>query len=296
MNHAPKSSPITYLAVIGTISLWALAYVAIRSAIEHFDPEALGFLRYLCASVAILPLYWLLVPQKRIPNGKQAVLLFITGSIGIGAYNILVNLGEVIVQASITGFVISLVPVVVALMAVVFLKERIHIVGWIGVLVALIGLIVIYIAQSNHHFEVNYGVIHLCMAVFCSAFYVMMQKPLLKHFKPLEIAAWCIWFATIAMAIWGPVAIAEVHTAPTSAILAVIFLGIGPGACAYALWSFALSHLKVSRAASMLYLVPFLTLLFSWLLLSEVPTWLGIVGGITALLGALMIVRAPKPN
>ncbi|WP_456477213.1 EamA family transporter [Oceanithermus sp.] len=83
-----------------------------------------------------------------------------------------------------------------------------------------------------------------------------------------------------------------------AATWSVIYLGLGPAALAYVLWTYALSRLPASRVTSFLYLSPALAIVIAWLWLGEWPSALSLVGGGIAVLGVLVTNlwgRAPAP-
>ena len=91
---------------------------------------------------------------------------------------------------------------------------------------------------------------------------------------------------------WGqPVrgGVEAVSFAPNGATAMVVYLGLFPAAVGYVLWARVLAVLPASKAATALFLVPPLSLLIAWAWLHEVPTLLGVVGGVLALTGVGLV-------
>jgi len=61
--------------------------------------------------------------------------------------------------------------------------------------------------------------------------------------------------------------------------------------CITTAWSYVLSKIPASRAASYLALIPVVALLISWLWLSETPVTSSLIGGGVVLLGVLLVNR-----
>jgi drug/metabolite transporter (DMT)-like permease len=103
-----------------------------------------------------------------------------------------------------------------------------------------------------------------------------------------------VWFGTLFMA---PAALrvgSDLAAAPAKDIAVVVFLGVFPGALAFASWSYVLSRIPVSRALSFTYCIPPLTVLIGWAWLSEIPAVLSLAGGFVALCGVVIVNTVGK--
>jgi drug/metabolite transporter (DMT)-like permease len=81
--------------------------------------------------------------------------------------------------------------------------------------------------------------------------------------------------------------------APTSSVLAVVYLGIFPTAIAFSTWAYVLGRTTAGRTAASTYAVPPIVVLLSWLLLDEVPPAAALVGGTLALAGVAVATLRP---
>ena len=275
------------LALLTAIILWSSAFVGIRYGLTAYHPGSLGFLRYLIASITLIVFF---IHDKSEVKLKRSDIpsVFLLGLIGMGIYNIALNYGELSVSASVASFIISQAPVISAILAMFFLKEKMSAQIWIGIFISLIGVTVIAFGQ-RHNFNFQYGIAFVVIAVFCSGIYTVLQKPLLRKASPIKFVCFAIWSGTLSMSVFLPQTIHDIQHASITQTLDVIYLGIFPGAIGFLLWSYGLKHYPAVKVSSFLYLSPFFAAFLSWLFLNEAPTVLTLSGGAIALIGAYIV-------
>jgi drug/metabolite transporter (DMT)-like permease len=190
----------------------------------------------------------------------------------------------------------------VAIMAGIFLKEGFP--RWliIGSLVAFAGVALIAVGSGQPSGPGESpttdvaGVLLCLLAAVLAAVSVIIQKPVVRKFP----AAQATWFGIVVGALCclpfaGQLA-TEVQAAPAQATLGLVYLGIFPTAIAFTTWAYALSLVEAGKLAATTYLVPGTTILISWLLLGEIPTALGLIGGLVCLVGVGLTRRRARPG
>lgn len=96
---------------------------------------------------------------------------------------------------------------------------------------------------------------------------------------------------TFFLLIFSPNLLKDIHSAPLSTTLAIVYLGIFPSALGYFTLAYALSNLSASKMVSYLYLIPIFSILIAWIWLRELPTLLSLVGGFIVLSGIILVNR-----
>jgi len=135
------------------------------------------------------------------------------------------------------------------------------------------------------------GSLFVFIAAISTSIYFVVQKPLLVKYSSLEVVTYAIWFGTLAM-LPGLVGIqGEIESASISSTMAVVYLGVFPAVVAYVAWSYILSRMPASRAATFLYVVPVLSILLGFVLINEMPTIVSLVGGGVVLSGVFVVNR-----
>ena len=301
---AAEATPVKALgvaAMVVTVVLWASAFVGIRAIGPHFSPGPLTLGRL---AIAVVVLGFLVVPQllksRVLPKGREWLPILAYGVMWFGSYNVALNAAEHILDAGTSALLINVNPILVAIMAGVFLKEGFPRWLLIGSTVAFAGVALIALASgqpqpSGEISTADLAGVALCLlAAVLAAVSVIIQKPVVRKFP----AAQATWFGIIVGAACclpfaGQLA-SEVQAAPPEATWALVYLGIFPTAIAFTTWAYALSLVDAGKLAATTYLVPGTTVLISWLLLGEIPTAWGLVGGLVCLVGVGLTRRRTR--
>ena len=267
---------MTYLLIAITVILWASAYVGIRAGLADYEPFELALFRYVVAS-AIMGIFALIF-RIRVPSKEDLFQILLAGLIGIAIYNVALNYGELTITAGEACFIINTSPLFTVLFAYTFLNEAITHKFVIGMILSFIGVSLMVMRFDGQMF-LRPGSLMVLIAAVSHAAYFVIQRPLLRKYRPIEVTSYAIWGGTVLMLPFGIGFFERVNTASFHSTVSVIYLGVFPAAIAYLSWSFVLSKTTASRASSYLYSVPVVTLAIGFVWLREIPSDLSIAGG-----------------
>jgi len=289
-----------------TVVLWASAFVAIRSAGGHFSPGALALGRLLVASLA-LGVMWRLSGDGWPPRAAWPGILG-SGVLWFGLYMITLNWGEREVDAGTAAMVVTIGPILIALLGGWLLREGFTWRLGAGMAVSLAGIIVVAISESASSESATpgaggsrnaiLGVVLCVVAAVCFAAGVVFQKPALGHASAVQVTTFGCFAGTVACLPFAWQLVSQLGSAPASDTLNVVYLGLFPTMLGFTTWAYALARTPSGKMGATTYAVPGLVVLMSWLILGQVPGWLTLTGGALCLAGVAVSRgknRSPAP-
>ena len=275
------------LSGLGVVVLWASAFAAIRVAAPELGVIGLSFVRLAVAAVVLLAIAPFL--QVRIPHHRDLGWIFACGFFGMAAYQLLLNQAERHVPAGTASIIIAAAPLVSVAVARALFDERITRFTIIGSAVALAGVALVCIARAG--VSLSTAVVIVVAAMIVQGIYHPLQRPLLRTYRGVEVATYCLVAGTILTLPLLPFGWTEMSHASTSGWMAALYLGLFPSALGFVLWGYTVGHLPIATATSLLYLVPPVAVLIAWVWLNEIPTGIELIGGLIVIAGVVIVAR-----
>lgn len=275
---------------LAVVVLWASAFAAIRVAAPELGVIGLSFVRLAVATVALLALSPFL--GVRLPRRTDLGWIAACGFFGMAAYQLLLNAGEEHVPAGTASIIVAAAPLVSVATARLLFNERITRFTVIGSAVAFCGVVLVSVARADVSVSTSVWLVVAAMVV--QGIYHPLQRPLLKTYRGLEVATYCMIAGTVMTLPVVPFGWSQLSGASAGGWAAAVYLGLFPSALAFVLWAYTVGHLPIATATSLLYLVPPVAVVIAWVWLDEIPTLAELLGGLIVISGVVLVARGDR--
>jgi drug/metabolite transporter (DMT)-like permease len=287
-----KAKNLVRLTLI--VLLWGSAFPLIKIALSEVPPVTLGFLRFLVAT-PILTLYAYVTDAKsfRALFRNNVPALILMGLTGVMGYHVFQNIGIQHTSATNSSIIISSNPIILAVLSILFLREKVEATQALGIVIGFAGVVSIILTEDRGLQIGTSGLVGDLLSLgggISWAVYSIFGKRLSNHVNPTALTAASTIFGTIFLI--PPTLLLETPHLPTTSTVwfAIVALSLGASCLAYVLWNQVLSEEKAFRVGVSLFLMPVVTTVLSVALLSE-PLTLSIVAGMGLVLSGVFITE-----
>lgn len=297
-SSAAASSPVwlLYAKLVLVAAIWGGTFVAGRLVSQSIPHFSAGAARFLVAAVALVCVTWRQYGGLPRLSRQELWLTLGLGLSGIFLYNACFFAALALLPASRTALLVALNPVATALVAGLFLGQRLSWLRWLGIAVALFGAtIVVSRGELGLHMFASAGRGELIMgtAVLSWALYTVLGQRALRSLSPMVATTyaslWGVLFLVLAsIPEWPQIQWRQLGW-PT--LLAVAYLGLLGTAVGFTWYYQGVQRLGPARAAIFTNLVPVFGVLLGMLLLGEAVLPSMIVGGLVVIAGVMLTNR-----
>ncbi|MFW5976715.1 MAG: DMT family transporter [Bacillota bacterium] len=271
--------------------IFGFSFLFTKEGLEIIAPfHLLGF-RFGMAAIALffLKIFNIIKINFR---GKKLKLLILLALVQPVLYFVFETTGIQLTTSSEAGLMISLIPVLVTILSVIFLGEKPTRLQVIFVIMSVLGVGFIMLMKGSLEVKANFlGLLFLFGAVFSGAVYNILSRKLSLNFTPVEI--------TYIMMIFGAVIFNVIayfnysgsfldYFMPLSSLKvlsSVIYLGIFSSVIAFFMMNYTLSRLEATKAAVFANLSTVISIIAGVLIRNEPFYWFQIIGSILIITG-----------
>jgi len=283
-------------AAAGTF--WGCGFFFGKIALAEMNVGAMVFYRFLFATLGLLPLLFTHPPRL---NASEWRTLLFASFLGVPAQFLVQFKGLSLTTVSHASLMVGTMPVILAVGAMFFAKERLHRIGWLCLIVSTTGAALI--ALGGHHKSTANGpslegdlLVVLSLAI--ALFWVLLNKKLVERHSAIVVTAYGLCSGALMLCIIVPIiyGLPPVHGISLKAWGASATAGLLCTASSTLLWNYGMSQVPASQAGVFLNIEPLIGSLLGVFLLGEQlgpPAW---VGGALILAAAVTLTSHSKSS
>jgi len=286
-------------AIVAVMVVWGSTFVVTKVAMQQFPPFTLAFLRFAIASL-VIALFLRRGSLGRLRSAVSIGRLAFLALTGVALFTTAFNFALLYGSAAQGALLYATVPAVVALCAVLFLKERVTRRRMLGIALSVAGAALIAAtgnASADDAPAPLLGAALMPWTVVLWGAYTVGAKPI----AAADQTAVTFGLSAIGALLLLPACALELAGSQwpdTSAAgwLGVLYLAVFASAGAYALFNFALRELDASTVGAFTNIDPIVGLLTAFLFLGEGLSPVQAAGAAIVLVGMWLASTEPRPQ
>ncbi len=302
-SHSPIS-PFSWVLIFLIPAFWTVNYLVGRSAPALIAPHALAFCRWALAALILGVFAWGELKDKLHLIWPERWHFLTFGLLGMWICGAWLYVGARTSPANNLALIYALSPVFIVLGAAFFLYEPMRKRQWLGVLLAMTGLVHVVIQGRWSAIAQTEFVIGDLWVLACAVAWAIYSLLLKKWPSPFSPLARLVLIAAAGALFMLPLAVIEAwsglpHTqtvwgAQTFAL--IVAAAVFPGAGAYFCYSLLQKRIGAARTALVLYLGPLYAAALAWFVLGEPLHIYHAIGAIIILPGIFLASQTKQSN
>lgn len=276
---------------------WGSTYLAIAIAVRHFPATVIGALRFSIAG--LLMLAWCLATGKKVSISRaDGLRLLLVGVLLLTGGNVVLAWTEQYINSGLAAMIVAVVPIWVALIEMLIGGDRLHRLGWAGLLLGIGGLFALLWPDMANGTAIGKRDLAVCLVLVLGSLSWALGSVLSRRFSlgigPFAATGWEMIFSGAVNAVLA-FALRDFRHADWSragwfAIVYLVTFGSLVGFTAY-IW--LLEHVPTPKVATYAYVNPVVAVFLGWLFRGEhIDRYMVI--GMVVIVGAVVLVTTSK--
>jgi drug/metabolite transporter (DMT)-like permease len=288
-----------YTKLFLTAVFWGGTFIAGRVVAREVGPFSASFLRFGVASVCLLLLTYSKAKGLPVPKKNQIVPLLLLGMTGIFAYNVFFFKGLHTIQAGRAALIIANNPVIIALLAAWFFKEKLTAGNLAGIILSLSGALVVISKGDVAHIVsrgLGLGEFYVFCCVLSWVAYSLLGKVILVGLSPLVSVSYScvVGAACLFIPACGEGMLGNLTNYSRMEWLSILYLGIFGTVLGFVWYYEGIKEIGPTKASQFINFVPISAIVLAFLILREPVTASLFIGTILVCSGVYLTNKVKR--
>jgi drug/metabolite transporter (DMT)-like permease len=286
-----RCASILTISLIGL--LWGLNWPAVKFMLTEMPPLTIRAVAFPIAAL-LLAIIGRAMGHRLRPSPRDHVAIMVTGLLIIFGFNILTVFGQLVTETSKAAIIAFTMPALTAVIAAIFLGERLGVRILIALTLGMAGLGVLASEDFTGLMAKPLGPAIMLLAALSWALGTVALKARRWSLSPLALTIW--FFVVSSIFCWPLVFVFEPpweQNWPTAPVLwTLAFHVLGPMVICYALWTKLVGKLPATVAAIATLMTPVVGVSSSIVFLGDPLTWQKLVS-LLMILASILVTLKP---
>ncbi len=279
-----------YLILTGIMFSWGMNVTAIKTLVRYFPVITIQSLRVFFAGVVVF-LILALLKKIRKPSGSEYVYIVAGGLLNVTSHHLFLGMGLSETSAVNGGLILGLGPLLTALMAILFLGNRLTCIRSMGFLFGTVGILLTVLGGGKGLSGISIGDFYIFISIFTQAASFILISKAARTMDPRLLTGYMLVFGSIVLLFIGlwlePEGLHSIRIG--SILLWSLFLGsaIVATAIGHMLYNYAVGKVGPAETSIFLNLNTFFSLVGAVVFLGEEMTVYHLFGLVFIVAGVL---------
>jgi drug/metabolite transporter (DMT)-like permease len=297
-----KNNRMIYFILAFVVISWGLNIVMVKYLTETAPPFLVAAVRMPLAGLALLPFAWRKYGWYK-PTPKQWVLLTLIGVTSIFFHQLFLASGVVTTTATNASLILGLNPLTTALLAAVFVGEKVNFRLLLGILAGFSGVVIVVLSNAEGTSIAMSGWGDLIMALSMLAYVIgglLIKTISATHIPTLVTTAYSTIIGGVMLNIgafmnYGPSAYSNIHFNGMGWLVMLMSAWIASSLGTLG-WNHGIKLLGANKTAMFINGMPFASMIGAVLFLHEHIRWIHLLAFALTTLGIVIGTFRPKSN
>lgn len=257
-----------HIALLLVNVLYGASHVLAKGVMPNYLTPTVFILFRVIGATSLFWLVLLFTKQSKIER-KDFPLLALCGLFGVAINQLFFFHGLNLSSAFNSGIIMALNPIMVVILSFFLLKERLTAFKLTGITLGATGAILLTLKATTQFGDSRLGDLFLFLNALSYAIYLVIAKPLMKKYSPIQVIKWVFTFGLLFVLLFPPTLSELTQTdfqgIPEDIWWKISYVVIGVTFLTYLLTIFGLKYLSATISSAYIYTQPVMVLLFTFL-------------------------------
>ena len=268
LGQMKQKSVQAHIALLLVNVLYGASHVLAKGVMPGFLTPTVFILFRVVGATALFWFVLSLTKRSKIER-KDFPLIALCGLFGVAINQLFFFHGLNLSSAFNSGIIMALNPIMVVILSFFLLKERLTAFKITGITLGATGAILLTLKASTHMGDSRLGDLFLFLNALSYAIYLVLAKPLMKKYSPIQVITWVFTFGLFFVLLFPPTLgeLSQINfqRIPTEIWWKISYVVVGVTFFTYLLTIFGLKYLSATISSAYIYTQPVMVMLFTFL-------------------------------